>query len=283
MGNLQTPKPKFHCDNITIPVSEDLTLISFTMDYKPKFDKQIANVTRKVSQQLTELKRLRNIVPLYTRKSIWQSFFAPHFGYCSDVWHFSSKTASDKLEKVNERALCFVLKDKRSSDTELLKKLGTVSLYDQRIMKITSCVFKVLNNDIPSTLKDLPLRRSTTHNLCGKDILTLRKVNSTNNGLRSWRYLAPKTWNMWPEALKYESKLNSFKRRLKKENLLTYYLPTYLPTHPPTYLPTYLNTYLPTFLIYLFNYFYEKKNNSGNYRQRQTEWFKRLRILPWIS
>ena len=124
-----------------------------------------------------------------------------------------------------------MLKDKRSSDTELLKKLGTVSLYDQRIMKITSCVFKVLNNDIPSTLKDLPLRRSTTHNLCGKGILTLRKVNSTNNGLRSWRYLAPKTWNMWPEALKYESKLNSFKRRLKKENLLTYYLPT----HPPTY------------------------------------------------
>ena len=38
-----------------------------------------------------------------------QSFIAPHFDYWSDVWHFSSKTASDKLEKVNERALRFVI------------------------------------------------------------------------------------------------------------------------------------------------------------------------------
>ena len=51
-------------------------------------------------------------------------------------------TKCDKLEKVNKRALHFVLKDKSSSFMEVLKKLGTVSLYDQRIMKIASCVFK---------------------------------------------------------------------------------------------------------------------------------------------
>ena len=30
-GNLQTPKPKFLCDNTTIPVSEDLTLLRVTI------------------------------------------------------------------------------------------------------------------------------------------------------------------------------------------------------------------------------------------------------------
>ena len=74
----------------------------------------------------------------------------------------------------------------------------------------------MLNNDIPSTLKDLLLQRSTTYNLRGKDILTLPKVNSTKQGLRSWRYLAPKIWNSLPDALKHENKLGSFKRRLKK-------------------------------------------------------------------
>ena len=78
VGDLQTTKPKFHCDNTTIPVSEDLTLLG-----------------------------------------------------------------------VNERTLRFLLKDKSSSYTELVKKLGFVSLYDQRIKKTASCVFKVLNNDIP--------------------------------------------------------------------------------------------------------------------------------------
>lgn len=69
-GNLQTPKQKFHCDNTTIPVSEDLTLLGVTIDNKLNFDKQIANVIRKVSQQPAVLKRLRNILPLDMRKRI---------------------------------------------------------------------------------------------------------------------------------------------------------------------------------------------------------------------
>ena len=70
MGKLQTLKPKFHWDN-TIPVSEDLTLLGVTIDNKLKFDKQIANVKRKVSQQLVVVKRLRNILPLDIRKNIY--------------------------------------------------------------------------------------------------------------------------------------------------------------------------------------------------------------------
>ena len=69
-SNLQTPKQKFHCDNTTIPVSEDLNLLGVTIDNKLNFDKQIANVTRKVSQQPAALKRLRNILPLDMRKRI---------------------------------------------------------------------------------------------------------------------------------------------------------------------------------------------------------------------
>ena len=97
MGNLQTLKSKFHCDNTTIPVREDLTLFRVTIDNELKFDTQIANATRKVSQQLAVLKRLRNILPLDIRKNIYHSFIAPHFDYCSNVRHFCSKTTSDKL------------------------------------------------------------------------------------------------------------------------------------------------------------------------------------------
>ena len=37
MGNLQTPKPKFHRDNTTIPVNENLTLLVVTIDNKLKY------------------------------------------------------------------------------------------------------------------------------------------------------------------------------------------------------------------------------------------------------
>lgn len=56
LTNSETKVPLQHCDNTTIPVSEDLTLLGVTIDNKLNFDKQIANVTRKVSQQLAVLK-----------------------------------------------------------------------------------------------------------------------------------------------------------------------------------------------------------------------------------
>ena len=91
-------------------------------------------------------KCLRNILPRYKEKNLIISYCPPpppHFDNFFDVWYFCSKTASDKLEKVNEGALHFVLKDKSSPYTELL------------------------------------LRRSTTYNLRGTDFLNSPKVNST--------------------------------------------------------------------------------------------------------
>ena len=49
MGNLLTPKPKFHCDYTTIPVSEDPTLLGITINTNLKLATQITNVARKVS------------------------------------------------------------------------------------------------------------------------------------------------------------------------------------------------------------------------------------------
>ena len=109
MGNLQTLKSKFHCDNTTIPVREDLTLFGVTIDNELEFDTQIANTTRKVSQQLVVLKRLRNILPLDIRKNIYHSFIAPHFDYCSNVRHFCSKTTSDKLHIDKSYLLTYLL------------------------------------------------------------------------------------------------------------------------------------------------------------------------------
>ena len=57
MGNLQTPKPKFHCDT----VSEDLTPLGVTINNKVKTT-LIAIVTRTISQRLAVMKRLRNIL-----------------------------------------------------------------------------------------------------------------------------------------------------------------------------------------------------------------------------
>ena len=69
----------------------------------------VSLLTRKVSQQLAVLKRLRNILPLDIRKNIYHSFIAPHFDYCSNVRHFCSKTTSDKLHIDKSYLLTYLL------------------------------------------------------------------------------------------------------------------------------------------------------------------------------
>ena len=218
MGNTKMT-PTFYCENTAIPIGDDLELFGVTIDNKLKFDKHIAKVSRKVSQQIAVLKRLRNMLPFEIRKNLYQSFIAPHFNYCSDTWHFCSiKSSTDKLEKVHERAIRFVFKDKNSSYMQLLKRLGIKSLYEQRITKIVSTVFKVLNHgdNIPGTLKELIKQRNVTYNLRGKDILTLPKIHTTKYGLKSWHYQAPKMWNTLPDTLRHSAGIREFKTELKK-------------------------------------------------------------------
>ena len=53
---------------------------------------------------------------------------------------FLQESASDKLEKINETALCFVYRDNNSSYEMLLKKCGQQTLLNQRLATILTTV-----------------------------------------------------------------------------------------------------------------------------------------------
>jgi len=69
---------------------------------------------KQLTQQAAVLKRMKKLLPFQTRKSIYLAFILPHFNYCSETWKFCSKSASAKLEKVNEGALRFAFNEKQT-------------------------------------------------------------------------------------------------------------------------------------------------------------------------
>jgi len=75
MGKTQV-KPQFHCENIAIPITEDLEMLGVTVDNKMKFEKHIAKICRKVSQQIAVLKRMKKILPFETQNE--ESVFTLH-------------------------------------------------------------------------------------------------------------------------------------------------------------------------------------------------------------
>ena len=65
--------------------------------------------------------------------------------------HFCSKGATNKLEKIHERVIRFVFRDKHTNNyEELLQQLGLSTLQNQRLIKIATSVFKVMySNNAP--------------------------------------------------------------------------------------------------------------------------------------
>jgi len=111
---------------------------------------------------------------LKQERALYFAFILPHFNYCSETWHFCSKSASAKLEKVNERALRFVFNEKQTQYQELLNKIGLPSLTNQRLAKIVCMVYKAIYHDhAPKSIKKLLDFRNTRYDLRGTYILKL--------------------------------------------------------------------------------------------------------------
>ena len=107
--------PVLTCEGTVIPIQDKMELPGVTIDNKLKFEGQIRKLCCKVSQQVAVLNRLKKILPFEPRIDTYRAFIAPHFNYCSDSWHHCGRRGSGKLEKVSERALRFVTRDKSTT------------------------------------------------------------------------------------------------------------------------------------------------------------------------
>ena len=129
--------PVFKCEGTSISLVEEVELLGVTVDDKLKFESQIKKICRKVSQQIAVLKRMKKLLPLKLREKDYRAFIAPHLNYCAESWHFCSNRLTGKLEKLNERALHFVYRIKKSTyDETLVVKNGYSTLANQRVAKM---------------------------------------------------------------------------------------------------------------------------------------------------
>ncbi len=48
------------------------------------------------------------MLPVESKLTIYNAFIVSNFLHCPVVWHMCSKSDTKKVEKVQERALCFI-------------------------------------------------------------------------------------------------------------------------------------------------------------------------------
>lgn len=195
-------------DGIKILPEEHVKLLGVNLDSKLNFEYHIQQICRKAANHLNVLKRLSPFIDLTDRMAIFRCFILCHFQYCSVVWHFCGKVSMQRMEKIQERALCFVFGDYDSDYHHLLhmSKLPTLELGRER--SIAMLVYKIQHNLAPNYFKNLvtPGRNSK---------LALPSFQSTRHGLNSFSYMAPRIWNSLPEETQLAPSLSSFRSKVK--------------------------------------------------------------------
>ena len=66
----------------------------------------------KASQRTGVIMKLRNVMPTEAKLHLFKAALLPHLHL---VWHFCRASDTRRLERVQERGLCAVFKDKQSS------------------------------------------------------------------------------------------------------------------------------------------------------------------------
>ena len=84
----------------TIACEETVKLLGVELDYQLNFNDQVSRICQKVSTQLNVLQRISKFLTEDTRLLVFKSFIRSNFSYCPIVWHFCSKTNTEKLEKL---------------------------------------------------------------------------------------------------------------------------------------------------------------------------------------
>ena len=112
----------------TEDLSKSVKLLGIKIDNKLNSEKRISNICKKASNELNAIYRLQTFIGHKEKEAITNTFVHSNFNYGCLIWHFSSKKSQNKVEKIHERSLKFLLIDYLNSYAELLEKSTSVSM-----------------------------------------------------------------------------------------------------------------------------------------------------------
>ena len=213
-GNKQASDFRVIIQGQQIEFSKSITTLGICIDENLTFDEHVNNICLKASRQISALQRLTGLLDMPSRKAIYNSFIVSNFNYCPLVYYFTSRESINKMQKIQERALRFVLKDSVSDYDTLLTKCGIDSFRISSLKAMAVEIYKILNDMSPEYLS-LFSKSSIPYSLRDNNKLIQQKMRTTTFGIKSFSYYGAHLWNSLPVDIKNAVTLGNFKTLVK--------------------------------------------------------------------
>ena len=140
----------------------------------------------KASRPINALQRLTGLLDLPSRKAIYNSFIVSNFNCWPLVVFFTSRASFAKIQKLQERALRFILKDSIFYYETLLSKGDVDSFRISSPKTMAVEIYKILNGINPEYLSPLFSRSTTPYNLRDNNELIQPIKRTTTYGINHW-------------------------------------------------------------------------------------------------
>ena len=189
---------------------ELVRLLGVNVDQKIKFEEHVKIILKEANKKLCALARISKFTTHDKLKLLMRTFIESQFNHCPLIWMFHSRTIHNKINKLHERALRIVYKDKSSTFEHLLEKDNSLSIHERNLQKLATEMYKVKNHFCPKPFQDLFVRKER-----GNCDFVIPKICTVNRGEETVRYRGPLTWELVPEEIKASESLAIFKNRIK--------------------------------------------------------------------
>ena len=203
-------------DGLVLHSEPRVKLLGVYIDKLLTFHYHITEMCRKASSQVRALARLSGMLDLESKFMIFNAFVVSNFMYCPLIWHMCSISDSKKIEKVQERALHYVLNDFNDTYYNLLQRTSKSTLYLTRLRFLAMEIFKVLNDMSPLYMKNLFIKKQTVYKLRDSTPLVQPKFKTITYGHNTLKYQGSKLWNKLPNNIKDVVSVNDFKNEIQK-------------------------------------------------------------------
>ena len=178
----------------------------------------INHVNFKISRGKAILTKLRHYISKDTLRMLYFAFVQPNIDYGLIVWGSATpstlKTIQTNIKKTIRKML---FKTSNHPAEPLFQKLNILDFEKLKLLKIRIFIRKVLNDNVPQTLKDhfSISERNYGHNNAKFHL----PLANTNLFKRDIVYQGPKLWNSMSTNIKNKVSVPTFKTALKKDLL----------------------------------------------------------------
>ena len=158
------------------------------MDSRLSWKFHINELSKKLSQTIGLLYKIRAYSPKPIMISLYFAIFHSHLTYELPVWGFANQGLLNNIALLKKKSLQIITSADYHAHTKM-KESNILSLTDQRHLQVSSLMWDLDHNSLPPTLssylKNVKTSTNTRHAANGK--LKIKKNNTIKYGVNSFQ------------------------------------------------------------------------------------------------